>query len=290
VIGDVADEGVVTVPLPEITVHIPVPTDGIFAFREEEDEQSVESNPALAGVENGSILIVTVSEEEGQDAFVIVHTNVFVPTFIPVTAEVAEEGAVKVPVPAITDHMPVPTVGMFPFNDDEGEQIVESNPANAVVVDGLTVIETVSTEEGQEPFVIVHTNVLMPTLIAVIAEAGEAGVVMIPVPAITDQTPVPVAGIFPFNDEAEEHIVKSSPASATVGSGSMLIVISSVEEIHVPFEIVHRNVFTPTLNPVTAEAGEAGIVTVPVPVITVHAPVPITGVFAARVAVVVQIV
>lgn len=67
-----------------------------------------------------------------------------------------------------------------------------------------------------------------------------------------------------------------------------LIVMSSVEEAHIPFEMVHRNVFTPTLNPVTPDVGEDGVVTVAAPVITVHIPVPTSGVFAASVAVVAQ--
>ena len=50
--------------------------------------------------------------------------------------------------------------------------------------------------------------------------------------------------------------------------------------------IVHTNVFAPTLSPVTPEVGSLGVVTVELPAITVHVPVPTVGVFPARVAVV----
>ena len=60
--------------------------------------------------------------------------------------------------------------------------------------------------------------------------------------------------------------------------------------VQVPLLIVHTKVFTPVVNPVTPLVGEAGIVTTPVPAVTVHAPVPTTGVFAASVAVSAQIV
>ena len=69
---------------------------------------------------------------------------------------------------------------------------------------------------------------------------------------------------------------------------SRKIVISSVDGVHTPLEIVQRKVFTPKLKPVTPDVGDVGVVTTPVPAITVHAPVPTVGVFPASVAIVVQ--
>ena len=63
---------------------------------------------------------------------------------------------------------------------------------------------------------------------------------------------------------------------------------SSVDGAQTPFEIVQRKVFTPTLKPVTPDVGEAGVVTVAPPTMTVHAPVPTIGVFPASVATVAQ--
>ena len=64
----------------------------------------------------------------------------------------------------------------------------------------------------------------------------------------------------------------------------------SVLAAQVPLLIDHTKVFTPVVKPVTPLVGEAGIVTTPVPVITVHAPLPVVGVFAASVAVGLQMV
>ena len=68
-----------------------------------------------------------------QVPFVIVHTNVFTPVVNPVTPLVGLVGVVTAPVPAVTVHNPVPTVGAFAANVAFGEQIVWSAPAAATV-------------------------------------------------------------------------------------------------------------------------------------------------------------
>lgn len=73
-----------------------------------------------------------------------------------------------------------------------------------------------------------------------------------------------------------------------VGKSVRVIVISSLEGGQMPFEIVHRKVFIPTLNPVTLEVGEAGEVIVALPVTTTHVPVPTIAVFPERIALVLQ--
>ena len=60
--------------------------------------------------------------------------------------------------------------------------------------------------------------------------------------------------------------------------------------VHGGFEIVQVNTFAPTPRPVTPDVGEDGVVIVPVPLVNVQVPVPIVGVFPAKVAVVPQIV
>ena len=73
---------------------------------------------------------------------------------------------------------------------------------------------------------------------------------------------------------------------AVVGFSSRVIVTVSLESGHTPLLIVHTKVLAPTVNPVTPEVGELGIVTVALPAITVHVPDPTDGVLPARVAVV----
>ena len=69
-----------------------------------------------------------------------------------------------------------------------------------------------------------------------------------------------------------------------------MIVTVSLVVGQLPFVIVQTNVFAPSVSPVTPEVGELGVVTVALPAITVHAPVPGDGVFPASVALVEQTV
>jgi len=67
-----------------------------------------------------------------------------------------------------------------------------------------------------------------------------------------------------------------------------VIATVSFEGGHVAFVIVQTKLLAPTDNPVTPEVGELGVVTVALPPMTVHAPVPTTAVFPASVAMVEQ--
>ena len=68
------------------------------------------------------------------------------------------------------------------------------------------------------------------------------------------------------------------------------MVIVSVLGVQVPLLIVHTNVLTPVVKPVTPLVGLVGVVTAPVPAVTVQSPVPTVGALAARVDVGEQIV
>src|SRR5436309_1238547 len=80
------------------------------------------------------------------------------------------------------------------------------------------------------------------------------------------------------------------PAAAVVGDASRVITTVSLDEGQLALLTVQTNVLAPTLRFVTPEVGSAGVVTLPVPVSTVHAPVPTDGAFAANVAVAAQTV
>ena len=117
------------------------------------------------------------------------------------------------------------------------------------------------------------------------------GVVTTPVPAVTVHAPVPTTGVLAakccsWSYKWFDPILL--PMSLVIAS--TLIVIVSVLGVQVPLVIVHTNVFTPVVKPVTPLVGLVGVVTVAVPAVTVHAPVPTVGAFAAKVAVGLHIV
>ena len=143
---------------------------------------------------------------------------------------------------------------------------------------------------GQVPLLIVHTKAFTPAVKPVTPDVGDVGVVTDPVPAVTVQSPVPTIAVFAAKVAVAEHIIWSGPADAAVGSGSTLIVIASTLGVQVPLLIVQVKVLIPEVIPVTPLVGDVGVVTDPVPAVTVHNPVPTVGVFAASVAVAEQMV
>lgn len=182
-----------------------------------------------------------MSCETGQAPLVIDQTNVLVPILNPETPDVTLLESLKIPVPAITDHVPIPTIGILPFKEDTAEQIVESIPAFAGVAKVLIVATTVSVVGTQVPFEIVHTNTLTPTLTPVIEDVGDVGLVIVPLPETIVHKPVPTIGVLPFSVADDAQIIKSEPALAIVGNASTLIVTVSLDERHTPLEMVHTN-------------------------------------------------
>lgn len=144
------------IPVPEITIHIPVPTAGVLAANEEEEEQIVWSGPASAVVGSGSLKIVTWSTDAGQVPLEIVHWKIFEPELIPVIEVVADPGETITPVPENKVHTPLPVTGMFALSEDEVAQIVWSGPAFAGEGLSSTVMLTWSEVEGQTPLEMVH--------------------------------------------------------------------------------------------------------------------------------------
>ena len=158
------------------------------------------------------------------------------------------------------------------------------------VGNGSTFIVIVSVLVVQVPLLIVHTNVFTPVVKPVTPDVGDVGVDTVAAPAVTVHAAVPTTDVFAASVAVSAQIVWSGPAAEVVGNGSTFMVIVSVLAVQVPLLIDHTKVFTPVVKPVTPLVGEAGVVTTPVPAITVHAPVPVVGVLAASIAVGLQIV
>lgn len=116
--------GVVTVAVPVITVHVPVPIAGVFPARVAVVEHNVWSGPAFEVVGGAFLAMTTVSLDGAQLPLLIVHTNVLLPTDNPVTPEVGLPGVATTEPPAITVHRPVPTVGVFPAREAAVKQTV----------------------------------------------------------------------------------------------------------------------------------------------------------------------
>ena len=74
----------------------------------------------------------------------------------------------------------------------------------------------------------------------------------------------------------------------TVGVAATLMLTVLIDGAQVPLEMVHCRVeVAPMVKPVTPELNAAGVVTTAVPAVTVHNPVPTTGLLPARVVTVV---
>lgn len=134
VTSEEAEVGELTVPEPEATVQMPVPTVGTLAVIVVLDPRQITwLAPAFDWEGCGSTVITTVSTEGGQVPFVIVHMNLLGPMDKPFTAE-EEEPALEIePVPETSDQRPVPMVGIFPLNVAEEEHTDWSAPALAGV-------------------------------------------------------------------------------------------------------------------------------------------------------------
>ena len=152
----------------------------------------------------------------------------------------------------------------------------------------MFVIVTVLVDAEQGALSIVHINTFAPTPSPVTVDVGEPGVVIVPAPLTSVHVPVPDVAVFPASVVPVLQIVWFGPAAAVVGAATPVIVTCEEDAAQGGFEIVHSKIFGPTPNPVTPEVGEVGEVIVPAPLISVHNPVPVVGVFPASVAVVAQ--
>ncbi len=147
----------------------------------------------------GSTIIVIVELVlEQVPALVIVHSKMFVPKERFVTVLFAANELVKIPVPVITDQVPVPVVGVLAASVAFGLEIqtVWLLPALAMLVAGSTIIVIVEEVLEQVPaLVIVHSKMFVPSVKPVTVELGLVDVVITPPPVNTLHVPTPVVGV-----------------------------------------------------------------------------------------------
>ena len=166
------------------------------------------------------LLVNTTSSVDVQVPLVVVQRSVaLVPTGMPVTVEVAEDGVVIVAVPLTTLHTPVPTLALLPASVKAPLlQLTRSVPAAATVAAAWFVSST-SSVEVHVPLVVVHRKVtLLPAVTPVTVVVADAAVVIVAEPLTILQAPVPVvAAVAAMVNVLLLHCVWSGPAAAVVG-------------------------------------------------------------------------
>ena len=127
----------------------------------------------------------------------MVQAKIFTPNPKPVMEVVGESELVIVPLPDINVHTPVPTVAVFAAIIVFGLviQSVWDKPALATVGTSLTVIVTFETEGAHGAFEIVHAKTLLPKPSPVIEVVGEREFVIVPLPEINVQAPIPTNAV-----------------------------------------------------------------------------------------------
>lgn len=156
----------------------------------------------------------------------------------------------------------------------------------AVVGNALTDTVTSSVEEAHTPLLTVHLSTLLePTVKPVNPLVALPAVVTDALPEVTVQAPVPTVGVLPAKVAVVMlHKPWSVPALEVVGRASIWMLTSSVETAQNPLLIVHRKtVVAPTVKPVTVELGSFAELMLPLPLTTVHVPVPTVGVLPDKV-------
>jgi hypothetical protein len=154
-------------PVPLIFVQTPVPIVGVFAAKvtvvKPQVAALVWSGPALAVVGFWLKVTFTSSVEAVQGELEIVHRSTYAVPAVPVKVVFRTAGSAKLPpVPLTTLHIPVPTLGLLPFNvtcvKPQVAKLVWSAPALAVVGFWLKVTVISSKEAVQGELEIVHRN------------------------------------------------------------------------------------------------------------------------------------
>jgi hypothetical protein len=111
-------------------------------------------------------------------------------------------------------------------------------------------------------------------------------------PAASDSSAIKLPVNVPVNENGTETAYEvleqyglPNTDPIVIETGQFWVMITSlVDGVHIPLEMVQRKVFAPAPSPVTVVVGLEGVEMVPVPLTSVHSPVPVEGAFPAMVA------
>ena len=230
--------------------------------------------------------MVTDEILDGHVPLEMVQSSTFEPSEKFTAVLVADVGAITLPVPTGTDQEPVPTDGALPESVVLGDEIHKNCVLPALEAVGRSSTTTPSVAEfEQPPLVMVHTRLLVPTPRLVAALLPRLILVTEPVPAITDQLPVPSVGVLPLRVTlpGTVHTVWLTPTLAVVARLSTTMVTEDASGGHTPLEMVHTKVVAPGVKLTAALVARVGLFTVADPETTDQEPVPTDGVLAFRV-------
>ncbi len=191
----------------------------------------------------------------------------------------------RVPDPETIDHTPVPADGAAPESVVVSAQMLKSGPAFGVIGFLETLMVRLSLSGAQVPFDIVHTNILMPGFKLLTSAFDADGSLKLPVPVAKLQLPVPIFGMLALSDTCVPQIEVSFPASGADGGNRLVTVSSSSVGGQFPVVTVHLNTLTPLPKPLTKVFGLLSSANVPLPLTTVHWPVPGKASIACKVTV-----
>jgi hypothetical protein len=206
-----------------------------------------------------SFLVIIILETEVAQPLVTVQVNTFAPTakLLAVACGSVNEESVAPPMTVQEPVSPAAALGVLAFKLKVAPQIVWLVPAT----DKLTAprLVTVTSEklpaEGQTPFVTVHLNTLAPKPKPVTWVEGLFGLMIEPLPLCKVQIPVPAVGTTALSTALPvgSQVIAFAPALAVEGGVKLLITKSALVEAQFPFEIVHLNLLTPGVKPLTVE-------------------------------------
>jgi hypothetical protein len=154
--------------------------------------------PALAISGKALVVMVTLETEAAHGELLIDQVKTVIPAVNPVSVEEGDNELVIIPEPDTLIHTPVPVAGALPARVVEPvlTQTVWFVPAFEMEGGAIPVIVTLAEDGAHGLFEIVHRKTFGPIPSPVMVVLGRAGLVIVPLPRITLQIPVPDTGVF----------------------------------------------------------------------------------------------